>query len=1649
MRLPQLRRYRAAPSAGPRRGLTPALAPALAPAVAVAVALGLSCPAAALARGAAAAATGPLVAVAPEDSLHVAGATLARAVVAWRAGDLREAADLLGELDLSPASAFPRADRAAFLLGVLERRLGRPAALRAKVAAAADASSRSPYRRWLAHLERWDAVAAGVADPPAVTAWPADDGGSELLPADAVLEAAWRLERGDAAGAVRLLDRVRPDAAFAVVHEHLLALALARAGLDPEPAWRRLAEATPATPSEGGLVAAAGLELARRERERGGHVEPWLGRVADVGTAAGRAAGGEASRLLALAALARGDTATARDRFAEALARPLPGTARRQVRLELGALAEASGDWTAAAAAFDSAAADWQREDAALASLLADGRDAARDSAWSAWTRDDDWSGELRLATRPLDRALDLLAEAALDLRDEPAAEPAPRLAAALAAEREASGSATVAPAGSARPTPGELDAWRERRDRATRAIAQLAERDRDVMMQRHERERRLTYLDQGRRHAGAESDSLAAGAARLAAAGPRLDAALVAMRRLQAQLAADFAARTARLEGELRRNALYAEAVRHFHADGPPDPRRRPAPAGAPRTAALLGQEIALADSLAALARDFGAAAPGWLDRSRREAWEPGLLARSAQLRRSLDAQRLRNEGFVVALAARRAGAEADAELARREGERAAAALSAQAARDSLRALRVDVARAVGARGRIELAREREGIDYHRLDAAYWQAVALATAPETTADRGPVASSRELALAYLDTFLARYPRSEVLSETRFRRADLELFRARDEFRARLASWVGDDDGDGRAARALAPHFDGGNAVALYEAILRDDPGFAHCDAVLFNLGMILDDSGQPGAEAVLTRLVTEHPDAAGAQEAWLRLGNGHFEAGEYALCVGPYGHAAAGGDPALALIALYRLGWARFATDAFAEAAIAFGRLLDLPRAAVDGSAGAAWRRRDDRVADLHAEAEDHLVQSLLRAGGALAFERHIDRAGTRPWDPRVLAAMAKLAAKYSLTDDAVACDELWLRRYPDSGGALAVAEHLAATLEAGGHADAARQARLAQAPRFLPGSAWQAAVDSLALRERADRFARLAYEQAAVFEHQSARAGRDTTAWARALGHYETALAHWPAAAEAPRLHYQAGEAARELHDHRRALAHFAAAAASDTASFAVDAAWQAVAVRDAWYRDSVPATGSAGADSLATALLAAGDDFRQRHPDDARDADLAWRQGQVAYAHGRDEDAARRLLDFSTRHATDPRAAGSARLAGDALYRRHDLAAAGDAYDRALTLANAAGDRRLAAELGAVLPHCAYERAAAAAAADSAATGTAAAALYLEVATRWPASEQAPPALYRAGLGFAAAGDTSRAVAAWERLVGRGARVDYARDAAVQLAQVAEAGGHRLPAADAWVRYGELFPDSEDATAALLRAIDLHEAARDTAGAERLRDVYLRRYPADLETAFAFGETRARRELASGRRGPAVRRYLDLARSHPQLAAVPLLAAVDYAAADEALRTFEASPLTQPLPASLARKNRRLEEAVALLNRCVERGDSEYAHAAAYRLGEAVIHLGEALLASERPASLAGDDLAAYDEVLLEQSRAFTTRGEDAWTGLLREADRASGADPGGWLARTESALWPRLARRYLHRPELDYPLAPLVTTAGAAP
>ena len=1565
---------------------------------------------------------------------------LGRAVDLWLAGDLRGAAEQLEPIDISPASSFGEADRAAFLLACAYLRLNDRESFERVADRAADATG-SPYRRWISYCQLTLARTRASAGTGLANALPAG------LPGVDIMGASFLLESGRPADALRLLESTDADNALGSIHLFLQALARAAAGADATRDWERLVERPARGAVEADLIGAAVLELASARLARGEDAGAALDRMPPGSRHAARAA-----HLRGLAAIAAGDSAAGSDILGRILEEHPAYEARRDVKLALGQSAMDHRFWHAALRYFESAEDNWGDEYESLARLESEETLA---EVWRVWEAPSAWNHEIRLAPEALLAGVAEMANESLDLRRSPDLASGKSLAdslwPALDGARVRAAWDTTDALSRFTPTADEWEALRALSSSRRRVASLAAWQERMIAERERETALRLDYLNQGGARADSSEARLAEGASRLEILLARLDAALLQLKAVRDGALAQITTRTRDTIVEFQRDVLFLQALRHFHVDGPNRDRPEQFPAGVPSPAELLTREEALASQADSLLTRVAQHYPDVINRSYAEIWEPRLMGDSRLIEAALHSELARSRRIGATLDSTLAGYANDPVLAAARARRDELAATADSLRIAEDRMRRDTAHAVAASARAALTLEREAIDYHLADASYELAVYMGTDATSPEDTVVAAEYRERAIGYMDEFLARYPESAARGETRFRLADLRLAKARDDFQARMATFLGENPtADELGNRALAPFVDYAPAIALYEKILAEDANFAHVDAVLFNLGMILSDDGQTRGAAYLARLVEEYPASPDAQEAWLRMGSDRFDAEDYAGCVPLFEHCAAGKDPSFTAIALYKLGWAYFEEDRFDGSADAFRRLMDHYAAHADVA----------RSMDLRDEAEEYLVHSLARAGGADAFRDYFDRVGHRDYEARILMSLGHLMRSLSLYEEAVACDELWLRRYPTDPQALEVADRMVATYQRWNKPDQARDAKLAQAERFLPGGAWYEANRDDELRRASLSFAQSAYRETAAYYHRRARATNDPASWQAALTNYEQYLTQWPGTADKHRIHYLAGEAASRLKQYPRSLVHLKAAAASDSTALAVEAAWQHVAVTDAWYRDSRPTGAATGNDTLAVKLLATSGEFVSRYPADKRAADIVWRQGNVAYAHGWYTEAATSLEAFANAYAADPRATQAVRMGGDARYRRAEYQLAGAAYEQALALARASGQDSVAAALEVTIPSCYFKYAESVAAADSAHGDEKAAPLFARVAKLWPRFQYHDLALYRAGLGFAAHKSYADAAASWEQLLAEHPKSEYARDSAVQIALAHEKSGNAHSAAAAYERFSRLYPQDPDAPEALLKAIDLLVTAHDDAGAEQMRSALLERFPGETDAVMEIRAERAGRELAKvSAGGPALsallatpkaatsakgaapasdlQAYLDLAAKHPELASPAILAQVDYLKAEEQYPAYAAMRLTQPLPKAIEKKKASLEALLKAYETCTAHGVAEYARASAYRVGQALIEFGDALMTSERPEGLSEEDLLAYDDVISGQSFEFYDRGEDVWSTMLQQARDANGDDPGGWLVRTRDALWPRLAERFRFRPEVDYP------------
>jgi tetratricopeptide (TPR) repeat protein len=853
-------------------------------------------------------------------------------------------------------------------------------------------------------------------------------------------------------------------------------------------------------------------------------------------------------------------------------------------------------------------------------------------------------------------------------------------------------------------------------------------------------------------------------------------------------------------------------------------------------------------------------------------------------------------------------------------------------------------------------------------------------------------------------------------------------------------------------------------ALELYRAILAEDPDFTHRDAVLFNAGSLLAERGDPEADRCYRDLVTLHPQSVYVQESELRRGDLRFDAKDFGACLPFYERAAQGSDPSLTAIALYKLGWASFNENHFTAAADAFRRVLDLYESG----------RTVAISTDLRPEAEAYLVHSLARAGGAPVFAAYFDSIGHRPYETRVLMTLGQQFRRFSMVPEAAATDRLVLDRAPLAPEALTSAERLVDTYHRWKDVAKERETQLELAPVFAPGGAWARAQNSDSLQRAGAVFAHDAWLAAARQSHRQARQGGAAADWTAARTLYERVLQAFPSDSEAAPLHLSAGEASEHLGDRRAALSHYREAEGGAD-SVASQAMWQQVAVFDTWYRTTETAVANGrpgpGSDSLAHAEIAAADRLLDRFPSHPKRADLTWREGNLAFAHGWYERAAADLGRMAERDPGDARTPRAAILRADAFFRLGDYGRSGEAYGAALEIARRAGVDSLAARASAAMPTCDYLAAEASVRADSSAHARHAA-LFERVAARWPNYEHADQALYRAGLAWAAAGSPREQIRTLEKLGHDYPKSEYARDARLETARAWKALGEKEHAASVYADFADRFPADSSARAAWLEAGDLYADAGSAARAEELRIAYIRRYPDDIPAAMDILVSLARRDLASvgpdrpissllpaptpapsskkRSKGAKVAKpatlpatppsrlaeYMALAAKHPELASPGLMSEVRFRQAEEIAAASNGVALRLPLATSIAKRKDLLDRALAGYRQCIDLGVPRWSHAATYRIGENLVGFGEALETSERPADLQGDDLLAYRKVLAERSQGFYDRGENVWATLLKQQPRDSVADE--WVTRAQSTFWKRLSNRFYYQSEVEYPL-----------
>ncbi len=273
--------------------------------------------------------------------------------------------------------------------------------------------------------------------------------------------------------------------------------------------------------------------------------------------------------------------------------------------------------------------------------------------------------------------------------------------------------------------------------------------------------------------------------------------------------------------------------------------------------------------------------------------------------------------------------------------------------------------------------------------------------------------NEREAAIIRFQEFLARYPDDRQFTpDAMFRLAELYYEKSNDDFDLATAAHREEAKkaaADGREPppeplKSYAP------SIALYQQLITGFPDNRFAHGMYYLLAYCLGEMGQgEEAQVAYQTLIERYPDSPFVPEAWVRLGDWHFDAVKAdSLQSAARAFTKMYDFPAHPLFAraIYKLGWTYYRMDDFDHAVESFTRLLDHYVAEARKTGGKAG-------GDVWPEAIQYTAISFADEawGGVERARAFFAAKGGRPYESEVFARLGDVyfdGTKYALAVEA-----------------------------------------------------------------------------------------------------------------------------------------------------------------------------------------------------------------------------------------------------------------------------------------------------------------------------------------------------------------------------------------------------------------------------------------------------------------------------------------------------------------------------------------------------------------------------------------------------------------------------------------------------------------
>jgi tetratricopeptide (TPR) repeat protein len=800
------------------------------------------------------------------------------------------------------------------------------------------------------------------------------------------------------------------------------------------------------------------------------------------------------------------------------------------------------------------------------------------------------------------------------------------------------------------------------------------------------------------------------------------------------------------------------------------------------------------------------------------------------------------------------------------------------------------------------------------------------------------------------------------------------------------ASPTGPVRGDGDPAGPL-------EAIALYDRLLTEYPGYEHNDQVLYQKARAYDELGRTEeAFDTMERLIRANPSSEHYDEVQFRRGEYFFTRRRFRDAETAYSAIIGlGADSSYHELALYKLGWTLYKQDLYEEALHKYVALLDY-KVSIGYDFDQTHEEDDERrVADTYRV----ISLSFSNLGGPDAARQYFASFGNRSYEDRVYANLGEHYLAKLRYDDAAKTYRTFTTLYPFHRSAPRFATRVVETFTKGGFPKLVLESKREFASRYgLQAEYWRHFKPE-------DSPEVLAYLKANLndlathyhAEYQGAKeADAKLASYREALRWYGDYLASFPADADSPAINYRLADLHFEHRDFGEAARQYERTAYGYPAHPQSPAAGYAAVYA---YREQLGAAGDEQREAVKRDTVASSLRFVDAFPENEHAASILGAAADDLYE----------MKDYRPAIASAQRVLESYPGAEPAIRRAAWIVVAHGSFDLAdysqaeqaygQVLAATPEDDESRAALVDNLAASIYKQGELA---RDAQDHRAAADHFLRIRSAAPTSAIRATAEYDAGAALMALEEWTAAAGVLEAFRSAYPEHELQREATRQIAHAYRQSAQLSRAAD---EYDRLASESEDPALraeALLVAGDLYEQSHAPDRALAVYGRYVEEFPRPVEPAL---ETRAK--IAEIHKAAH-----DEASYHAQLAEIvridaeagsertgrtrTIAARSALVLAERLYGQFAAVKLLQPFEASLQEKKQRMDVAIEAMGRLVEYEIADVTAAATFYMAETYLDLSRALAQSERPTDLPAEELQEYELALEAEAFPFEEKAID---------------------------------------------------------